>query len=59
LPVGSSFDIGLLCEYAYSFTGLADGGIPAGGLTEVGGRLYGITSQGGLQNAGTIFRVDP
>jgi uncharacterized repeat protein (TIGR03803 family) len=43
----------------YNFTGLADGGIPAGGLTEVAGRLYGITSQGGLQNAGTIFRVDP
>ncbi len=43
----------------YNFTGLADGGIPAGGLTDVAGRLYGITSQGGLQNAGTVFRVDP
>ena len=43
----------------YSFTGLADGGEPLGGLViDKAGVLYGTTVRGGV-GSGTIFRLDP
>ena len=52
----------------YSFTGNADGGIPAAGLTQGSdGNFYGTTGEGGnlpapnseAQGAGTIFKLTP
>ena len=43
----------------YAFTGGTDGGNPAGGLTELDGKLYGATSHGGADGGGTVFTVDP
>jgi len=44
----------------YSFTGLADGGNPTGGLArDSAGNLYGTAYAGGLYNAGVVFKVDP
>jgi uncharacterized repeat protein (TIGR03803 family) len=44
----------------HSFTG-ADGALPtSGGLIQASdGMLYGITTQGGTGNFGTVFRVAP
>lgn len=36
-----------------------DGGRPHAELINVGGMLYGTTSQGGAFNAGTVFQLDP
>src|ERR1700757_917634 len=42
----------------YSFNG-TDGGGPAGTLAAgLDGKLYGTTTQGGLNNAGTIYAYD-
>ena len=42
----------------YSFKGgLRDGAYPINNFIAVGGALYGITSQGGKANAGTVFRL--
>ncbi len=44
----------------YSFTGAADGSFPESGLIrDSRGNLYGTTSAGGAQPAGTVFKVDP
>jgi uncharacterized repeat protein (TIGR03803 family) len=45
----------------YSFQGLSvgDGAVPAAGLIDVGGTLYGTTAQGGAVNAGTVFSITP
>jgi uncharacterized repeat protein (TIGR03803 family) len=44
----------------YSFSGGSDGGNPvAGVVADKDGNLYGATSQGGADNAGTIFEVAP
>jgi uncharacterized repeat protein (TIGR03803 family) len=43
----------------YSFTGLADGGMPQSGLTVFRGKLIGTASGGGAHNAGTVFQIDP
>jgi uncharacterized repeat protein (TIGR03803 family) len=44
----------------YSFTGGSDGGVPLGGLiADKSGNLYGTTSAGGADNAGTIFKIAP
>jgi uncharacterized repeat protein (TIGR03803 family) len=44
----------------YSFTGGSDGGDPVGGLiADKKGNLYGTTSAGGTDNAGTVFKVAP
>jgi uncharacterized repeat protein (TIGR03803 family) len=37
----------------------ADGVYPYGGLTAFNGMLYGTTSQGGVNNAGTVFELNP
>lgn len=36
-----------------------DGAHPEGGLTLMGGKLYGTTVYGGPDNAGIVYRVDP
>jgi uncharacterized repeat protein (TIGR03803 family) len=44
----------------YSFTGGADGGDPmAGLLLDSAGNLYGTTVDGGLENGGVVFKVNP
>jgi uncharacterized repeat protein (TIGR03803 family) len=44
----------------YTFTGGADGGLPFGQLLrDEEGNLYGTTWQGGANNLGTIFKLDP
>ncbi len=43
----------------YSFTGGADGRSPDGSLTEASdGNFYGTTAAGGVNGAGTVFRID-
>lgn len=43
----------------YSFTGLADGGVPtAGVIRDAAGNLYGTTDEGGL-GAGVVYELDP
>lgn len=42
----------------YSFTGGADGGVPEMGLVQSSdGNLYGTTSDGGTNDAGTVFEI--
>jgi uncharacterized repeat protein (TIGR03803 family) len=41
----------------YSFAGGSDGANPPGGLTNIGGTLYGMTAQGGASNKGTVFEI--
>jgi uncharacterized repeat protein (TIGR03803 family) len=41
----------------YNFKGGSDGYQPAASLRYVGGRLYGVTSSGGLDDLGTVFEV--
>ena len=44
----------------YNFTGGSDGGNPSGRLvTDAGGVLYGVTSEGGANNLGTVFSLTP
>jgi|GEM_PF-763754 len=44
----------------HSFGGSAgDGQSPYGSLIEAGGVLYGMTSAGGANNIGAIFKIDP
>ena len=43
----------------YSFCGCGDGAVPRAGLTEVGGVLYGTTSESGVHHDGTVFALDP
>jgi uncharacterized repeat protein (TIGR03803 family) len=44
----------------YSFTGGADGAFPEAGLIrDNAGNLYGTTTQGGSDNIGVVFKVDP
>lgn len=44
----------------HSFRGGADGATPPfGGLVNVKGTFYGVTSLGGTNNAGTIFKITP
>src|ERR1700722_18280865 len=43
----------------YSFTGGADGGRPAAGLTrDSAGNFYGTTQYGGASNKGVVFKLD-
>ena len=43
----------------HSFTSGADGGNPHAGLIDVNGTLYSTTMEGGPQNGGTVFSIDP
>ena len=44
----------------HTFAGASgDGALPRGDVTIAGGLLYGMTSEGGLNNAGSVFRLDP
>jgi uncharacterized repeat protein (TIGR03803 family) len=43
----------------YAFTGAADGAGPKAGLIDFNGLLYGTTQQGGADNVGTVFAVNP
>jgi uncharacterized repeat protein (TIGR03803 family) len=42
----------------HSFTGTQDGANPEGSLILSNGALYGLTSQGGVAGAGTVFRMN-
>lgn len=46
-------------QVLYSFQGNPDGGAPLSDLTLLNGRLYGTTSFGGSEGAGTVFRISP
>lgn len=39
--------------------GATDGAVPVGSLAFFGGQFYGVTSRGGDNNEGTIFRISP
>ena len=41
----------------YSFKGNPDGANPTAALTDLNGRLYGTTSEGGLHGGGTVFSI--
>ncbi|MCH2046251.1 MAG: hypothetical protein MK212_19205, partial [Saprospiraceae bacterium] len=66
---GGVNDLGVIFEYdialdtynkRYDFTGTTDGESPRGTLIEAGnGKLYGLTSSGGLNDKGTLFEYDP
>jgi uncharacterized repeat protein (TIGR03803 family) len=43
----------------YSFTGGADGSMPAASLIAIDGVLYGTTNRGAANNRGTAFRFTP
>src|ERR1700674_3245008 len=45
----------------HNFAGLpTDGAKPTGGLLfDPAGNLYGVTSNGGTTNSGTVFKLDP
>jgi uncharacterized repeat protein (TIGR03803 family) len=42
----------------YSFTGGADGSNPVGGLAYASGYLWGVCTYGGVNNNGTVFKID-
>ncbi len=45
-------------ELLHSFSGIpTDGLLPTGGLIQDGSTLYGMTSEGGTNTAGTIFKI--
>jgi uncharacterized repeat protein (TIGR03803 family) len=67
-PFGGAYGYGAVFAYdlttsteavMYSFKGGSDGGTPEGGLIELGGTLYGVTSAGGANGLGTIFSLHP
>jgi len=43
----------------HSFVGGSDGAYPHGSLEYVGTKLYGMTSNGGMADLGTLFRFSP
>jgi uncharacterized repeat protein (TIGR03803 family) len=43
----------------YQFTQLGKGRYPLGGLTKLGGALYGTTAEGGANRMGSVFKVTP
>jgi uncharacterized repeat protein (TIGR03803 family) len=43
----------------HSFIARPDGTWPQGGVTPLGGFLYGMTEYGGAADQGTIYRIDP
>jgi uncharacterized repeat protein (TIGR03803 family) len=60
--VGKVFKINLHTsneQPLYSFAGGSDGAIPFAGVIFHGGALFGTTSAGGAQGAGTVLKLDP
>lgn len=43
----------------HTFTGAQDGSSPVGAIVLHGGSLYGVTSLGGSENQGTVYRLVP
>jgi uncharacterized repeat protein (TIGR03803 family) len=43
----------------YSFKSIATGSVPEGGLSYVGGELYGTAEQGGTGGYGIVFKISP
>ncbi len=43
----------------FDFAGISNGKIPYGSFISIGNYLYGMTQQGGTNNAGTIFKIMP
>ena len=65
---GGTYDKGTLFEYTpgtntflkiKDFNGNPDGAIPNGSLTLFNNALYGLTSEGGANNLGVLFKYDP
>ncbi len=65
---GGANDLGILFEYDTStttltkkieFLGISNGSYPYGSLIASNNKLYGMTSQGGANNQGTLFEYDP
>ena len=52
-PDGNGFEV------VHEFTYTNPGKYPLGDLVEYGGKLYGLTSQGGISGYGVIFSWDP
>jgi len=56
----SSSGAGWSEKILYTFSGVADGGLPSGGLVfDPSGNLYGTTSTKGSNNGGTVFMLTP
>jgi uncharacterized repeat protein (TIGR03803 family) len=67
-PEGGEYNSGVIFEYdrasdtyqaLHSFAPATDGGKPLGSLIESGGKLYGMSSEGGDFGYGTIFEFNP
>ncbi len=59
---GTVFGINRFTNRAHSYSfpgGFVDGGSPSGNLTDVGGVLYGVGSNGGTNSTGVIYALDP
>ena len=55
-----SFDLAQGTEKdVYSFRGVGDGQHPVAAMVDVGGTLYGTTSEGGFIGGGTVFSYTP
>jgi len=46
-------------ETVYAFVGRQDGNSPQGNLVAFNGLLYGTTTEGGTDNQGTVFELNP
>lgn len=66
--IGGSSDNGVIFEYDLADNGSylvkyhfndANGRNPAGSLIELGGKLYGLTTQGGSKSRGVLFEYTP
>ena len=53
MPDGSNY------THLFEFDAIVTGKSPSGSLTYDGTYLYGVTSEGGLNNYGTIFKINP
>ena len=56
---GSPWTETILHDFLYSTTNHADGAVPAGGVIIRDGELFGATTQGGPNKAGTVYGIAP